>query len=203
MTLVANSIRWFILLTLTLSVTYSVLLGSWSTVFVIGLSLILISIPVYLERRFGMQFSRRLKFWLMVFIFATIFLGEVNSFYDDIWWWDSLWHFIAGLGLTTFGFVILTHIYNQTTLRSVPAMTSFFALCFSGLMIALWEIFEFSVDLLYFEKAKMQPSNYDSMIDMLLGIVASLIVCVLGFRYLKHKEKNFVSEIVETTSLTQ
>lgn len=201
MELFGNIIKSSIFAVLIGVAVYDVWIGNWSNLFIVLLVLCLMLFPLYLERRHSFRFSNGIKVGFVAFTFASLFLGEMNSFYEQVWWWDSILHAFAGLGLTAFGFVLLTEIYSQTELQSVPAMTAFFALCFSGLMILLWEAFEFAVDELYFEKPTMQPSNTDTMIDILLGLATSLVVSVFGYRYLKHREHNFVGDMVSHTSI--
>lgn len=194
--LILNGIIFFIL---SVAAVFAMLTKNWSNLFVIFIVLTLSLVPVYVHRKFNFKISPRLRMGVVLFLFATLFLGEVNHFYDTYKWWDALLHFCAGLGLTLFGFVILREIYSQSGLRSTPAMTSFFAFSFTGMMVAVWEVCEFVMDVLGWASGNMQPSNTDTMIDIILGLAAALIVCVLGYRYLRYNEKNVAAEIIEET----
>lgn len=174
---------------------------SWDTMFMTGLVLVLITIPYILDSKYGIKFSSRFRFGLVLFFFATIFLGEVNHYYDTYHWWDSVLHAVAGFGVTIFGFAVLKSIYSQSQLRSVPFMTSLFAFSFSGMVLGLWEIYEFLADILQIGEGKMQPSSEDTMIDLIVGYVAAAVVCVFGYRHLRNNEKNFVASETEETKL--
>jgi signal transduction histidine kinase len=172
---------------------------NWSNLFVIALTIALSALPVYLHRQFQIRISSKLRFGMVVFLFSTLFLGEVNHFYDTYQWWDAALHFTAGLGLTIFGFVLLKEIYNHSELRSTPAMTSFFAFCFTGMAAAVWEIYEFLIDMTDLAEGAMQPSNADTMYDLIVALIAAGIVCVFGYRFLRYNEKNLAAEMINGT----
>lgn len=198
-----NAIKGVIFLIIGVSVVTSLFTENWSNLFVVGITLVLSLVPFFLERKYKICFSEKLKFGFVLFIFATLFLGEVNNYYEEIHWWDTALHFTAGLGLTTFGLVLLMEIYNQSELKSVPSMTTFFAFCFTGMMAAVWEVFEFACDYFYFGEPTMQGGLTDTMVDIIVALLAGLIVCFYGFRYLKHRDKNFAGDIIEETSLSE
>lgn len=189
-------------------IIFSILLGSallalishnWSNLFVIAQVIGLSLVPVYLYRTFQIRISSKLRLGIILFLFSTMFLGEVNHFYETYKWWDTALHFTAGLGLTVFGFALLRAIYSQSELRSTPAMTSFFAFCFTGTVSILWEIYEFVIDSLDWANNKMQPSNADTMSDLIVALLAATIVCIFGYRYLKYNEKNLTGEMIAGT----
>ena len=39
----------------------------------------------------------------ILFVFASLFLGEFRSFYERFWWWDVLLHATSGLLLGACG----------------------------------------------------------------------------------------------------
>jgi hypothetical protein len=172
---------------------------NWSNLFVIVLTLALSLVPLYLHKKFQIRISSKLRLGIVAFLFATLFLGEVNHFYETYYWWDAALHFSAGLGLTIFGFVLLKEVYAKSELRSTPAATSFFALSFTAMAAVVWEIYEFIVDMFNFTSGAMQPSNADTMHDLIIALVAALIVSAFGYRYLKFNEKNVAGKIIDDT----
>lgn len=180
----------------------AVLSQNWSNLFVISIAIILSLVPYILRKKYDIKLSKRLSAGILLFLFSTILLGEVNHFYEKFTWWDTVLHFTAGLGLTVFGFVILHEIYSNSQLRSTPKMTAFFAFCFTGMMAGVWEIFEFSVDT-FVKSANMQPSNADTMQDLIVALMAAVIVCYFGFRHLKYRERNLTGQMVESTKINR
>lgn len=184
------------------SAVIAVLSKNWSNLFVIGVAIVLSLVPYFLHKKYDIRISKRLNFGILLFLFSTILLGEVNYFYEKFNWWDTVLHFTAGLGLTIFGFVILHEIYSTNQLRSTPKMTAFFAFCFTGMMAGVWEIFEFSVDT-FVKSANMQPSNTDTMQDLIVALMAAVIVSYFGFRHLKYRERNLTGQMVESTKINR
>ncbi len=178
---------------------YNVWRENWSHVFVIGQAILLSYVPLLLERYYNICISKTLRVGIVAFIFATLFLGEVNSFYDQYSWWDNALHFFAGLGLTLIGFSLLVSIYSKSDLRSTPFLTSFFAFSFMGMMASIWEVYEFIIDQTGLAADLMQGDNTDTMIDIIVAIIGGFIVCIGGYRYLRHREKNIAAKIIEET----
>lgn len=175
----------------------AVLDKNWSNLFVIGQAIVFSLIPFFLERYYDIKISRGLKMGIVAFIFATLFLGEINNFYDQFWWWDKLLHFTAGFGLTLIGFALLVQIYAASDLQSTPFLTTLFALCFTAFVAVLWEVFEFGVDPL--TTTIMQPDNADTMWDLIVALIAGSIVGVFGYQYLKKRQRNFAGDVIEAT----
>jgi len=180
----------------------AVLNQTWSNLFIIFLTILLSLVPLYLRNKFDIVLPVALRMSIVLFLFATMFLGEVQSFYEVYSWWDLALHFVAGFGLTIFGFAILKEIYSQSELKSTPAMTSFFALCFTAFVATTWEIYEFAMDSFKITR-DMQPSNIDTMQDLITALIAAIIVCYFGHRYLRFNEKNVVSTMIEGTGVTK
>jgi len=173
----------------------------WSNIFVVLMAALLSSVPYVLEKYYEVSISKRLRFGIIGFLFATMILGEVNSFYTQFPWWDIALHLVAGFGLTIIGFAILTSIYPRRNLQVEPYFTSIFAFSFTGMMAALWEVFEFAADAIGVAENKMQTSNTDTMSDIIVALAAALLVCVGGFRYLTHKEKNVAGDMIDNTNI--
>ena len=64
---------------------------------------------------------------------------------------------------------------------------------------AVWEIYEFLIDMTDLAEGAMQPSNADTMYDLIVALAAAGIVCVFGYRYLKYNEKNLAAEMIDGT----
>ena len=84
----------------------------------------------------------------VVFVFATLFLGEMLRYYDRYEWWDAALHGGSGLLLGILGF-LLVFVLNESRSVNVqlrPGFVAFFAFLFAVSIGTLWEIFEFAVD---------------------------------------------------------
>ena len=174
---------------------------NWSNAFVILAAIGLGAIPYALRKKYDISLSPKLSIGVLAFLLCTILLGEVNRFYEKFSWWDVMLHVVAGLGLTVFGFIILNSIYSQSELKATPAMTAFFAFSFTGLMAALWEVFEFTVDTID-ESSNMQRGNTDTMVDIIVALGPAVVVSYFGFRYLKYRERNLTGEMIEDSDVS-
>ncbi|MDX1579126.1 MAG: hypothetical protein R3266_11610, partial [Gemmatimonadota bacterium] len=120
------------------------------------------------------------------------FLGEVRGYYLRFWWWDIALHTASGFLLGILGF-LLVHVLNETENVEVhlrPRFVALFAFMFAVGLGALWEIFEYSMDVIFgmdMQKAMLgDPSGLtDTMWDLIVDTVGAAVIAVMGFGYLK------------------
>jgi hypothetical protein len=123
---------------------------------------------------------------LNVFIFASIFLGEVGGFYTRFWWWDAVLHTSSGLALGFIGFLILYSLYRADRLDARPALIAVFSFCFALALGVLWEVFEFAADSIV--GSDMQKSGLvDTMWDLIVDAVGALIAAISGYAYMAYR----------------
>lgn len=198
---VAKALYVFTYVLLCGAAVYTLWQGNWANLFIIGLALLISFTPSYVERQYGVTIGYRTRFGIALFLFCTLVLGEIAQFYTRYLWWDTVLHGFAGFGLTLFGFVILTKIYVAKDLHNTPFLTSLFALSFTGFMAVLWEVYEFCIDSLGWSENTMQPGLRDTMIDLVVAVAGGTVVVVFGYRYLKMKERNFASEVMQESEV--
>jgi hypothetical protein len=129
---------------------------------------------------------------VVVFVFATLFLGEVRGYYERFWWWDLALHTTAGLLLGIFGFLIV-HMLNRSEavdLHMRPAFLAMFAFFFAVGIGALWEVFEFAMDEIFgFNMQKPMlgdPSGLtDTMWDLIVDTIGAGVVALAGWHQLR------------------
>ncbi|MDG2005220.1 MAG: hypothetical protein P8J20_18005 [Novosphingobium sp.] len=131
-----------------------------------------------------------------LFIFATLFLGEVLDFYHRVWWWDHALHGSAGVLLGLFGFLFV-YLVNENEMVDVnlkPSFVALFAFCFSVTLGAVWEIFEFAMDQLFgFEMQKPKWDDEtgltDTMWDLLVDTIGAAIMAGVGWLYMRRARR--------------
>lgn len=159
---------------------------AWLIAFLSLVALAVAWLPSFLERNFRMRVPLEFELLLNIFIYSSIFLGEMQGFYTRFWWWDAVLHTGAGLVLGFLGFIILFSLYRSQKLDMRPALLCFFAFCFALALGALWEIFEFSMDSIF--GFNMQKNGLtDTMWDMIVNTIGALVVAVSGYLYIKYK----------------
>lgn len=143
--------------------------GNYNNVFVCVLTLILFMIPSFVDRRLKIRLPLTLEAVIMFFIFAAEILGEIQSFYTIIPYWDTILHTINGFIMAAIGFAMID-ILNQDPhihINMSPIFVAFVAFCFSMTIGVLWEFFEYTADTFFLT---------DMQKDMLTSNVSSVLL---------------------------
>ncbi len=160
--------------------------GQWvTTISVLGIIMVTLA-PVVLGKRFRVFVPPEFEALAIVFVFASLFLGEVRGYYVRFWWWDTVLHTASGFLLGILGF-LLVHVLNEKEdieLHMRPAFVALFAFMFAVGMGAIWEIFEFGMDQIF--GMNMQKTGLvDTMWDLIVDTIGAAVIAVMGFGYLK------------------
>ena len=121
--------------------------GNFQNAALCVLSLFLLILPFFLEKKLKVQLPSTLEIIIFVFIFAAEILGEINNFYGAIPYWDTILHTLNGFLCASVGFS-LVYLLNERS-KSVHLSAVFVALvsfCFSMTIGIAWEFFEFGMD---------------------------------------------------------
>lgn len=171
------------------SIILSLVLGNWLTGAVTTGILLLALAPSILGSRFNVRIPAEFELLAVLFIFASLFLGEVHSYYERFWWWDALLHLGSGMLFGILGFLLVYSI-NQRQLGELglrPAFVALFAFAFAVALGTLWEIFEFAMDQLF--GLNMQKSGLvDTMWDLIIDAAGAIVMSLLGWGYLQTRE---------------
>jgi hypothetical protein len=165
---------------------------NWFVVFMSFISLFLIIFSTKFTDKKGIQFSSLTSSFFLIFVFLSLFLGEINSFYAKLWWWDLLIHSLVGFALGLMGFSLVYYMNkNSKEMNLNPYFIAFFGFCFAITLSVFWEFFEFSID--YFFKTNMLKSGLlDTMGDLIVSAAGALIISLLGYFGLKRYYKKAV-----------
>lgn len=171
---------------ITAGLVLSAIEQQWMNVVLSACVLTLTALPALMERRFNVSIPPEFELLAILFLFASIFLGEVRGYYLRFWWWDAVLHLGSGLLLGLTGF-LLVYILNQTDrieLHMKPGFVALFAFAFAMAAGGIWEIFEFAMD--SFFGLNMQKSGLqDTMWDLIVDAFGALVFAVIGYLYLK------------------
>ncbi|WP_059172784.1 hypothetical protein [Bacillus sp. FJAT-27445] len=110
-----------------------------------------------------------------VFIFCTIYLGSIASFYLKHKWWDSTIHFYKGILVGLIG-IALYKLWVPGRARNAVSRPILFLFAFSLAVSSsvIWEIYEFTGDQL-FTHTMQHGGNKDTMFDLLAGTAGGLL----------------------------
>jgi hypothetical protein len=155
--------------------------------------------PVWFGRRAGIDLPIEFQLAAIGFMFATLFLGETLDYYHRLWWWDLALHTASGalLGIVGFLLVDLLNEDGRLGLRLAPRFVALFAFSFALALGALWEIFEYAMDVMFgldMQKAMLDdPSGLtDTMWDLIVDAVGAALISLIGGVYLARGRRSFI-----------
>jgi hypothetical protein len=122
---------------------------NYENVFLCILTLILFIVPSTLELTMKINFPETMEIIILLFIFSSEILGEINSFYLLVPFWDTILHTINGFLIAAIGFslVDLLNRKERFMFQLSPAFLAITAFCFSMTIGITWEFFEFFMDM--------------------------------------------------------
>lgn len=179
---------------LTLGMVLSLLQGHWLTGLITAGVIIVATLPILLGRRFDVRVPPEFEFMAVIFVYASLFLGEQRGYYLRFWWWDTLLHTCSGFLLGILGF-LLVHVLNgkrHIGMHLKPGFVALFAFMFALGIGALWEIFEFAMDQIF--GLNMQKSGLvDTMVDLIVDAIGALTISIIGYIHLRRgKQDSFL-----------
>lgn len=158
--------------------------GRWSLAFVAVATFGVSLLPVLFASRFGLRLPTSFFASIVLFSFATIFLGEAFDFYERFWWWDVVLHSGAAMGFGLVGVLFMLMLFEGDRYAAPPWAIAFFAFCFAMTIGVLWELLEFTMDRNF--GLRMQKSGLiDTMWDLIVDAIGAAVGAGAGFVYLK------------------
>ena len=125
--------------------------GNFENVFLCVLTLILFSIPSFIERTVRIDIPDTLEVIILLFIFAAEILGEIQAYYVQFPYWDTMLHTLNGFLCAAIGFSLLDILNRDERLafKLSPVYLAVVAFCFSMTIGVLWEFFECFMDQMF------------------------------------------------------
>jgi len=173
--------------------------GSWaSSVWLLAI-MVVTGAPALLGHRLPVRIPTEFELLAILFVFASLFLGEFHSYYERFWWWDIVLHSASGLLLGIVGF-LLVYVLNESRridLHMLPGFVALFAFAFAVTVGALWEIFEFAADQLFgmqMQKPMLgDPSGLtDTMWDLIVDTLGAALISAFGWWHMKRDRRSFI-----------
>ena len=163
------------------------------------LGIVVIHIPAFLERKLRFELPTILYVLYLVFLYCSIFLGEVRSFYYIIPHWDVFLHAFSSMMTGLFGYMVIALLNRdeRVLVQLSPVFVAIFAFCFSVMIGSVWEVYEFTLDgLLNLNMQKHTLSDgtalighaalTDTMKDIIVDICGALAASFVGFFSIKN-----------------
>lgn len=123
----------------------------WKNVMLCGLTLILFTVPSFIEKNWHIDIPGTLEVIILLFIYAAEILGEIRAYYVNVPGWDTALHTITGFLSAAVGFSLVDILNRNEHIKMSlsPVYVAMAAFCFSLSVGIIWEFFEFSMDMLF------------------------------------------------------
>ena len=123
----------------------------YENVFLCVLTLILFVIPTFIETNYHIDIPDTLEIILLLFVYAAEILGEIANYYERFPIWDTMLHTTTGFLAAAIGFSLVDILNRNDKIKFdlSPFYMAFVAFCFSMTVAAVWELFEFSMDMFF------------------------------------------------------
>ena len=169
----------------------------FNVVLIVGI-LTLSLLPMVLRRRMQIYIPPPFEMLAILFVFASVFLGEIRNYYIKYWWWDTMLHTGSGLLLGIFGFLLVYTLNEEEhiELHMKPRFVALFSFVFAVAVGAVWEIFEFAMDS-FFGLNMQKTGLVDTMWDLIVDSLGALFIAVLGYLYMKKNSEYFVERWID------
>ena len=156
--------------------------SQWLVAFNGAVILVLSFTPAIIEHRLRVLLPVELTLVTCIFLYASFALGEVQGFYEKIWWWDLALHGLSALTIGVIGFLSIYVFYMTRRIRVAAGWIALITFALAVSVGTLWEIFEFTMD--WYFGFNMQKSGLtDTMTDLIINGAGAAIAAAIGYFY--------------------
>ena len=133
------------------SLVSAILRQEYESAFVCVLVLFLFMLPFFIQKNFGICLPSTLEIIILLFIFAAEILGELQSYFIQYPYWDTMLHTTNGFLCAAVGFSLIDILNRDAKIKFTlsPVYVALAAFCFSMTIGVLWEFFELGMDRLF------------------------------------------------------
>lgn len=168
---------------LVIAAVAALVLQRWAIGFVALATLGASMVPTMVAQRYEIRLPLPFVSFVVLFLFSTLFLGEVLDFYERYWWWDIVLHGLSAMGFGLIGFLFIFYLFEGDRYAAPAWAVAFFSWCFAMTIGTVWELFEFSVDAV-FGTNMLKSGLPDTMGDLFVNLIGGAIGALSGFLFL-------------------
>jgi len=152
--------------------------------------------PLWVERWFRIRLPVWLQLTYVLFVFGSMFMGEVLHMYGQFFWWDDVAHSVYGI-IMAFGVVLwLELMKTRKSVKFPPIAQVLFVFSLVVSVATLWEICEFLSDQ-WFGTWSQNGSLFDTMLDTIEATLGGLVVCAWYLWYLRPKRTVWLHRTIQ------
>ncbi|MBT3404952.1 hypothetical protein HN832_01020 [archaeon] len=189
-------ISLILLTTLFYAIIFATIRSQWTILFVAGLTFLLTLLPWIAKKTYKIKTPTEIELLITLFIYATLFLGEIHDFYNIFWWWDLLLHAGSAIIFGFIGFIVIYYLASRQGIKARSWTLAIFSFSFAIAIGAIWEIFEFTMDQVF--GFNMQKSGLiDTMGDLIIDTIGAVISSSIAYIYLKTKKTLIFNGIIK------
>jgi hypothetical protein len=194
----------------TIAEAISLYTGNFESIFFALVTLALSFGSDIIEKRQKIDIPDILEIIILIFVYAGIFLSTQFNLYYRYFWWDDLLHTFSGIIIGFIGFIVAYKINHRYSMDISPVLIALFAYTFAVTLGVLWEILEFSADVLTGsahqkwdlpETEILMGKSYqgnglrDTMSDLIVDNIGAFITSLITYYMYKHRKKRVLDEM--------
>lgn len=194
----------------TIAEAVSIYSGNFESMFFALITLILSFGSDIIEKRQKIDIPDIIEIVILIFIYSGIFLSIQFNLYYKYFWWDDLLHTLSGIIIGFIGFIVVYKINHKYSMDISPLLVALFSYTFAVTLGVLWEILEFSTDVLTGsahqkwnlpETERMMGKIYqgsglrDTMSDLIVDSIGAFITAIITYYMYKHRKKRILDEM--------
>ena len=160
-------------------------------------TLVLLFLPRWILKKIHMHLPALVLLFIEVFIFLGMYLGEIQYAFYTFLWWDIFLHFLSGVLLAIFAFLLIYPLYMQKPAPAYAYIILVFTVAFAVAAGGIWELIEYSIDQIF--GTNMQRSGLpDTMGDIAIDTAGAIIAGIGAYLYvLKKGHSRFFDDIAK------
>ncbi len=147
-----------------------------------------------LFKRVGVDTGVEAQIIILIIIYGSLYLGEVRTFYEGVWW-GMLLKSVGAMALSFIGLTVIVTMENEELLDSSSFILILLSFSISFMLGAMWEIIEFLLDQIFSFNLQSLGTGVTAQ-DLLINAFASFVVSVGGYVYMRKGGRNLVSNFV-------
>ena len=171
--------------------------GNFENVFLCVLTLILFTIPSFIERTIRIDIPDTLEIIILLFIFAAEILGEIQAYYVQFPYWDTMLHTLNGFLCAAIGFSLLD-MQKDTIVHSIGSVMLDPA--GGNTPVAIHDITDVIVVTADGAQHPLGLGGYldigilDTMKDLFVNFIGAVVFSFIGYFYVKNRGKGWFAK---------
>lgn len=181
---------------------YALLTAQYGEMFTAFLVFGLTFVPYVAADRLDIRFPWFVYFLISLALWIHI-AGYVQGWYVSLYpYYDKVAHLISGVSIALIGFIGVVFLDRYWRMDLTPLFIVLFTVIFGLALGAIWEIYEFVVDLVFggFLNGPMQNDLADTMWDMIFVLAGSVTVAVVGVLYFRSHRVEELEDSIDGSS---